>query len=130
MTDKTIELDQHRGMAAQKATELRRLLADVEANEKALGGQSKALRADIFLFQSNSLMGNAAIFIFFPSNPLKCRIKHVTLNQRVQGSSPCAPTNKFNMLVQFSGYNKSLLRNCAHVYAHIFGSFAKANFFH
>ncbi len=36
MTDKTIELDQHRGMAAQKATELRRLLADVEANEKVL----------------------------------------------------------------------------------------------
>jgi hypothetical protein len=36
MTDKTIELDQHRGMAAQKATELRRLLADVEANEKEL----------------------------------------------------------------------------------------------
>jgi hypothetical protein len=36
MTDKTIELDQHRGMAAQKATELHRLLADVEANEKAL----------------------------------------------------------------------------------------------
>ena len=36
MTDKTIDLDQHRGMAAQKATELRRLLADVEANEKAL----------------------------------------------------------------------------------------------
>jgi hypothetical protein len=37
-------------------------------------------------------MSNAAIFISFPSNPLKCRIKHVTLNQRVQGSSPCAPT--------------------------------------
>jgi hypothetical protein len=36
MTDKTIELDQHRGMAAQKATDLRRLLADVEANQKAL----------------------------------------------------------------------------------------------
>jgi hypothetical protein len=36
MTDKTIDLDQHRGMAAQKATELRRLLADVEANEKEL----------------------------------------------------------------------------------------------
>ena len=36
MTDKTIDLDQHRGMSAQKATELRRLLADVEANEKAL----------------------------------------------------------------------------------------------
>jgi hypothetical protein len=36
MTDKTIDLDQHRGMAAQKATELRRLVADVETNERAL----------------------------------------------------------------------------------------------
>ena len=36
MTDKTIELDQHRGMSAQKATGLRRLLAEVEANEKTL----------------------------------------------------------------------------------------------
>jgi hypothetical protein len=36
MTDKTTNLDRHRGMAAQKATELRRLLADVEANENAL----------------------------------------------------------------------------------------------
>jgi hypothetical protein len=60
----------------------------------ALGGLSQALRTVIFLFRSNSLMSNAAIFISFPSNPLKCRIKHVTLNQRVQGSSPCAPTSK------------------------------------
>jgi hypothetical protein len=36
MTEKTIDLDQHRGIAAQKATDLRRLLADVEANEKTL----------------------------------------------------------------------------------------------
>jgi len=36
MTDRTIDLDQRRGMAAQKATDLRRLLAEVEANEKAL----------------------------------------------------------------------------------------------
>jgi hypothetical protein len=36
MTDKTIDLDQHRGMAAQKATDTRRMLADVEANEAAL----------------------------------------------------------------------------------------------
>ena len=36
MTDKTIDLDQHRGMAAQKATELRRMLAEVEANEQSL----------------------------------------------------------------------------------------------
>ena len=36
MTDKTIDLDQHRGMAAQKATGLRRLLTEVEANERVL----------------------------------------------------------------------------------------------
>jgi hypothetical protein len=36
MTDRTIDLDKHRGMAAQRATDLRRLLADVEANERAL----------------------------------------------------------------------------------------------
>jgi hypothetical protein len=36
MTDKAIELDEHRGMAAQNATDLRRLLADVEANEAVL----------------------------------------------------------------------------------------------
>jgi len=36
MTDKTIDLDQHRGMAAQKATDLRRLLTEVESNERAL----------------------------------------------------------------------------------------------
>ena len=36
MTDRTIDLDQRRGMAAQKATDLRRLLAEVEANEQAL----------------------------------------------------------------------------------------------
>ena len=36
MTDKTVDLDQRRGMAAQKATDLRRLLAEVEANEQAL----------------------------------------------------------------------------------------------
>jgi hypothetical protein len=36
MTDRTIALDAHRGMSAQKATEIRRLLADVEANERAL----------------------------------------------------------------------------------------------
>jgi hypothetical protein len=36
VTDETIDLDGRRGMAAQKATALRRLLADVEANEKEL----------------------------------------------------------------------------------------------
>lgn len=36
MTDETIKLDIHRGMAAQKATDIRRLVAEVEANERSL----------------------------------------------------------------------------------------------
>jgi hypothetical protein len=47
MTDKTVDLDEHRGIAAQKATELRRLLADVEANEKALRLRQDELEAHL-----------------------------------------------------------------------------------
>jgi hypothetical protein len=47
MTDKTIDLDRHRGMAAQKATELRRLLADVEANERDLRQRRDELEAHL-----------------------------------------------------------------------------------
>ena len=47
MTDKAIELDEHRGMAAQKATDLRRLLADVEANEAALRLRQDELEAHL-----------------------------------------------------------------------------------
>jgi hypothetical protein len=36
VTEIPIELDKHRGMAAQKATDIRRVLADVEANAKLL----------------------------------------------------------------------------------------------
>jgi hypothetical protein len=47
MTDKAIELDAHRGMMAQKATELRRLLAEVEADEKALRVRQEELEAHL-----------------------------------------------------------------------------------
>ena len=36
VSDKPLDLDKHRGMAAQKATDIRRILADVENNAKAL----------------------------------------------------------------------------------------------
>lgn len=36
MTDQPIELDEHRGMAAQKSTELRRRLHEVQADQEAL----------------------------------------------------------------------------------------------
>jgi hypothetical protein len=54
MTDKTIELDQHRGMAAQKATELRRLLADVETNEQTLRDRRNRLEAQLLAAPAES----------------------------------------------------------------------------
>jgi hypothetical protein len=47
MTDRAIELDGHRGMMAQKATELRRLLAQVEADETALRIRQEELEAHL-----------------------------------------------------------------------------------
>ena len=47
MTDRTIELDQHRGMSAQKATELRRLLSEVESNEKLLRLRQEELETQL-----------------------------------------------------------------------------------
>ena len=36
MSDEPLDLDKHRGMAAQKATDLRRMLAKVENNARSL----------------------------------------------------------------------------------------------
>ena len=36
MNDNPVDLDKHRGMAAQKATDVRRVIADVEANARLL----------------------------------------------------------------------------------------------
>ncbi len=47
MTDKTIELDQRRGMAAQKATDLRRMLSEVAANEATLRLRQEELEAHL-----------------------------------------------------------------------------------
>jgi hypothetical protein len=47
MTDLPITLDRHRGMAAQKATEIRRLIAEVEANEKSLRDRQAELETQL-----------------------------------------------------------------------------------
>ena len=47
MTDIPIELDKHRGMAAQKATDIRRVLADVEANAKLLRDKQGVLELQL-----------------------------------------------------------------------------------
>ena len=47
MTEKTIDLDHHRGMQAQKATELRRLLTEVREERDALQTRQDALEAQL-----------------------------------------------------------------------------------
>ena len=47
MSDKTIDLDKHRGMEAQKATELRRLLTEVREERDALQTRQDALEAQL-----------------------------------------------------------------------------------
>jgi hypothetical protein len=47
MTGKPVDLDLHRGMAAQKATELRRLVAEVAANESQLRATQEELEMQL-----------------------------------------------------------------------------------
>jgi hypothetical protein len=53
VSDEPLDLDRHRGMAAQKATDIRRILAEVENN-------AKALRDRQGLFESQLLSAPAA----------------------------------------------------------------------
>ena len=55
MTDKTIDLDKHRGMAAQKATDLRRMLAEVKANETALRLRQEELESHLIAASGRQL---------------------------------------------------------------------------
>ena len=47
LADRTIDLDKHRGLAAQKATETRRLLADVEADAQAVKSRQAAMESNL-----------------------------------------------------------------------------------
>lgn len=47
MTDDPVDLDKHRGMAAQKATDVRRLLLDVETNSQILRKRQSELEAQL-----------------------------------------------------------------------------------
>ena len=45
MTDTPVELDEHRGMTAQKETEIRRLLQEVQADQTALRARQDELES-------------------------------------------------------------------------------------
>jgi hypothetical protein len=47
MSDKPLDLDKHRGMAAQKATDIRRALAEVENHARDLRERQGVLEQDL-----------------------------------------------------------------------------------
>jgi hypothetical protein len=54
VNDDPVDLDKHRGMAAQKATDMRRLLADLEANAKTLRERQGLVEAEILATPATS----------------------------------------------------------------------------
>ena len=54
MSETPIDLDSHRGMAAQKATDIRRVLAEVEANAKLLRERQGALELELLAVPATS----------------------------------------------------------------------------
>ena len=54
MTEIPVELDKHRGMASQKATDIRRVLAEVEANAKIQRDRQGILESQLLSTQAAS----------------------------------------------------------------------------
>ena len=54
MSDKPLDLDRHRGMAAQKATDIRRALADVENNARQLREREGVLESQLLSVEAAS----------------------------------------------------------------------------
>ena len=54
MNDTPVDLDKHRGMAAQKATDIRRLLAEVEANAKLLRDRQGVVEIELLAVPAGS----------------------------------------------------------------------------
>ena len=54
VSDEPLDLDKHRGMAAQKATEIRRVLAEVENNARQLRERQSALEDQLLSVQAAS----------------------------------------------------------------------------
>jgi hypothetical protein len=60
VTDKPLDLDRHRGMAAQKATDIRRVLADVESNARDLRDRQAAVESQLLSAPAASWLEAAA----------------------------------------------------------------------
>jgi hypothetical protein len=60
VSDEPFDLDKHRGMAAQKATDIRRVVADVEANAKLLRDRQSAVESQLLILPAASWAEAAA----------------------------------------------------------------------
>jgi hypothetical protein len=60
MTDTPVDLDKHRGMKSQKATDIRRVLAEVEANAKIQRDRQGILESQLLSTQAASWAEAAA----------------------------------------------------------------------
>ena len=60
VTEKPLDLDKHRGMAAQKATDIRRILADVETNAKDLRDRQASVESQLLSAPAASWLEAAA----------------------------------------------------------------------
>lgn len=54
MNDEPLDLDKHRGMAAQKATDIRRALVEIENNARQLRERQEALENQLLAVQATS----------------------------------------------------------------------------
>jgi hypothetical protein len=54
VNDNPVDLDKHRGMAAQKATDIRRVIADVETNAKLLRDRQSAVEIQMLAAPATS----------------------------------------------------------------------------
>jgi hypothetical protein len=54
MGDEPLELDKHRGMAAQKATDIRRALVEIENNARQLRERQEALETQLIAVDATS----------------------------------------------------------------------------
>jgi hypothetical protein len=54
VSEEPLDLDKHRGMAAQKATDIRRILADVESNARQLRERQGALESQLLSVEALS----------------------------------------------------------------------------
>jgi hypothetical protein len=54
MNDRPVDLDKRRGMASQKATDIRRVLAEVEANAKLLRDRQGILEGQLLAVAASS----------------------------------------------------------------------------